>query len=161
MVTNVQALTLAFVFLVGSASALADVYTWVDEQGNVHFSDTPPKGGAKQLAPQPTETSPATDSTAHPLAEPIPYRGTVPSRRLALTEARLDLSAQGQAKQRVGRKYRGYHCNSGAEDLIVDLGKKLNGASMLPYDFHLRLAELAYQPPEFASTGRKKLTIAE
>jgi len=43
----------------------------------------------------------------------------------------------------------------------VDPGKKLKGSSPLPQDFHKRLAELAYQPPEFATTGRRKVAIAE
>jgi S1-C subfamily serine protease len=161
MVRNANALPLVLLLLVGSASALADVYTWVDEQGNVHFSDTPPEGGAKQVAPPRSDTSPDAQATAQTNAEPIPYRGTVPSRRLALTEVRLDLPYRGPGKQRIGRRYRGYHCNSSAEDLLVDPSKKLKGSSPLPQDFHKRLAELAYQPPEFATTGRRKLTIAE
>jgi hypothetical protein len=160
MATNVFALTLGLVLLVGSTPALAEVYTWVDEQGNVHFSDTP-RGGAKPVAPQRASTGSSTGRNAQAETEPIPYRGKVPSLRLAVTDVQLDLPARGRTRLPVGRKYRGYHCNSGAEDLLVDLSRKLTGSTQLPRDLHRRLAELAYQPPEFASTGRKKVTTAE
>jgi S1-C subfamily serine protease len=154
---------LGLLLLVGSASALAEMYTWVDEQGNVHFSDTPPpEGGAKQVAPEKNRGAGTTDTRAAQLGgEPIPYRSTIPSRRLAITEVRLALPATSQSRQKVGREYRGFHCNSRAQDLFVDTNKKLSGASLLARDFHLRLAELGYQPPAFGTTGRKKVVTAE
>lgn len=85
----------------------------------------------------------------------------MPSLRLALTDVQLDLPSQGRTWLPVGRKYRGYFCNSGAEDLLVDLSRKLKGSTMLARDLHRRLAELAYQPPEFATSGRRKVATAE
>ena len=35
--------TLAFVFLICSLGTNAQVYKWIDEEGNIHFGDSPPK----------------------------------------------------------------------------------------------------------------------
>lgn len=158
MAANVFALSLGLLLVVGSSPALGEIYTWVDERGEVHFSDTP-HGGAKRV-PAERESSPAARDT-HPQTGPIPYRGKQPSLRLAVMEVKLGLPTRGLSRLPVGRKYRGYYCNTGAEDLVVDLSKPLKGSKLLPRDFHRRLAALAYQPPEFVSNGRKKVAIAD
>ena len=42
-----SAITLLFIFLL-SNPLLAGVHRWVDEQGNVHFSDTPPRNQSSE-----------------------------------------------------------------------------------------------------------------
>ncbi|MCP4007564.1 MAG: DUF4124 domain-containing protein [bacterium] len=153
-------LALVLVLLVGPTPAPAEVYTWVDEQGKVHFSDTP-RGGATRVVPHTEKPAASLERDARVPSKAIPYRGQLPSLRLAVADVEVDLPARGRTRLPVGRQYRGYYCNSGAEDLLVNLERKLKGSTLLPRDFHRRLAELAYQPPEFASTGRKKVTIAD
>lgn len=50
--------------LCGSPGALAaGMYKWVDEQGNVHFSQNPPASGSYQeMTPPPTPATPAEDT---------------------------------------------------------------------------------------------------
>jgi len=46
--------------LVCTFPVTAELYRWVDERGNVHFSDKPVKEGAKSYTPPPITTVPAT-----------------------------------------------------------------------------------------------------
>ena len=43
-------LALTLVLLAGSASATAQLYRWTDEKGKVHFGDTPPPAGARDVS---------------------------------------------------------------------------------------------------------------
>lgn len=47
------------VFLLMTQPLCAEMYKWVDEQGNVHFSDQPVNKGAKTYNPPPLVTVPA------------------------------------------------------------------------------------------------------
>ena len=49
-----------FSLLVVTFSASAELYRWVDERGNAHFSDKPLNEGAKSYTPPPITTVPAT-----------------------------------------------------------------------------------------------------
>lgn len=65
------------ILLLGAVPAVADVYRWVDEQGGVHFSDTP-RAGAERIelkpttiyTPRPVQTSPAPVAGA-PAGQPV------------------------------------------------------------------------------------------
>jgi hypothetical protein len=60
--------------------ALATTYKWVDEQGHVHYADTPPAGAAYEIvapphpvpAPPPSVTMPATVSPEAAVPPPAP-----------------------------------------------------------------------------------------
>ncbi len=58
------ALPLAVGFALSPCVCLAaEMYRWVDAQGNVHLSETPPEGGAAEVwKPKPLETAPAIPS---------------------------------------------------------------------------------------------------
>lgn len=54
-----EAVFLALLFLGMALPAYAGVYKWVDENGNVHYSEQPPKAGDHtQLRAQPAESNP-------------------------------------------------------------------------------------------------------
>lgn len=40
---------LLILFMFFSTNAMAEIFKWVDEQGNVHYSDTPVKADAQQM----------------------------------------------------------------------------------------------------------------
>lgn len=62
-------LALAVLFMVGICVAYAQVFTWTDSQGVVHFSDKP-HAGAKQIKLPVTQTfSPPANQTAAPPSE--------------------------------------------------------------------------------------------
>lgn len=62
---NKRAVVLTFIFFCGIS--YADIYKWVDSQGNVHFSDTPHRGAEKLNIPDaqtysaPVPQAPASD----------------------------------------------------------------------------------------------------
>ncbi len=76
------------------ATAVADVYTWVDEQGTVHFQDAPPTAGkgARKLASPPGERSPWRSSSAEVISPSVESRGDAPP-------AAPDQQAQRSASQ--------------------------------------------------------------
>jgi len=59
---------------VTSAALAAGVYRWVDEKGEVHFSDRPQAQSAEQIQvkPIPRSSTPTADQTATPTAKPAP-----------------------------------------------------------------------------------------
>ncbi len=67
-------LILAIVFI--SSLASAELYRWVDDKGNVHFSDTPTKQ-AEKYTPPPLQTVPAwpaSDFTSKPTTNKTKYK---------------------------------------------------------------------------------------
>lgn len=77
--TNILALSLAACLLLMSAALPVpaqtdrEVYRWVDEQGNVIFSDTPPAKDATKFVLKTSPTRPLDKAqTAPPAAEPEP-----------------------------------------------------------------------------------------
>ena len=69
---NVRPLALlVFVFLASASAAKAEVYKWVDEDGNVHFTDTPPpKQETEEVRIQPRATQAPSRSNATPAGDP-------------------------------------------------------------------------------------------
>ena len=56
---NKIVLLLAFITFINSTSVLAEMYKWVDKEGNISYSDQPPFKGAKKLDPPQISTTPA------------------------------------------------------------------------------------------------------
>ncbi|HDP88782.1 MAG TPA: DUF4124 domain-containing protein, partial [Thioalkalivibrio sp.] len=76
---------LALLLLTFTATLHAEVYRWVDEEGNVQFSDKPPPGDQPRevidlpSAPvtqtyKPSPTPPASDEERQPTEAPVAYR---------------------------------------------------------------------------------------
>jgi predicted phage tail protein len=79
---------LLILLMMTSAHAEVMVYKWVDEQGNVHFSDTPnPQAEAVELKPQPAYT-PAEipdNNTASEAMDSVPAEALTPNYQLSIT----------------------------------------------------------------------------
>ncbi len=58
--TNFKFLSIALCSLIISSNAMAQMYKWVDEEGNISYSDQPPYKGAEQLDAPAISTMPAT-----------------------------------------------------------------------------------------------------
>ncbi len=52
--------------LLGSTSSHAELYKWFDEEGNIHYSDTPPHKDATPITPPQLTTTPALKVTRTP-----------------------------------------------------------------------------------------------
>lgn len=80
----------------GAAVAATDVYKWIDEDGNVHYCDTPPEGVEVErvaIEPRPYEQTPAADSVQLETAGDR-YRRLVQERETAAaTRAAIDKAA--------------------------------------------------------------------
>ena len=50
---------MAFFICIHATPVLAQMYKWVDDEGNISYSDQPPFKGAEQLTPPPISTTPA------------------------------------------------------------------------------------------------------
>jgi len=76
-----------------SSTALAQMYKWVDEQGNISYSDQPPYNGAKQLDTPPLPTMQATSvpKKNKPAAEEETEEATVYT-SLAITSPKDDMT---------------------------------------------------------------------
>lgn len=62
-------------FLIASLSAQAEIYKWVDADGNAHFSDVKPAGkDVRAVAPE--RTPPASSGTAHAGAKRVTMYAT-------------------------------------------------------------------------------------
>jgi hypothetical protein len=78
------------VALVPCAGAADEMYRWVDAQGNVHLSETPPEGAAAEVwKPKPLETAP-----------PIPTRERASAPAKARPSGRTPGAAQGSGSLR-------------------------------------------------------------
>jgi hypothetical protein len=79
---------LLILLMLTSAHAEVMVYKWVDEQGNVHFSDTPnPQAEAIELKPQPAYTpAEIPDNNTVPEAiDSVPAEALAPNYQLSIT----------------------------------------------------------------------------
>lgn len=56
----IKSLPLYLCLILISSTAFAQMYKWVDEEGNISYSDQPPYKGAEQLDTPPLATMPAT-----------------------------------------------------------------------------------------------------
>ena len=74
---------LVLALLCAALPAAADVYKWVDNEGKIHYSDTPPAKGAAKTLDLPnigTETKPAESPAAElkPREAPAPVQAAAP-----------------------------------------------------------------------------------
>lgn len=73
IMSTLRRLVLAFGLLLLAGNAAAAMYKWVDEHGNVHYSDTPHKDARElNLPPLPTYQPPAVSEPTAPAAEEKP-----------------------------------------------------------------------------------------
>lgn len=78
--------------LMATAAAAQDVYKWVDEQGRMHFSSTPPVGKrAAKLEIQPTPAEPVGPSRARTWQEQLQQSN---ERREQAQKAELETASQ-------------------------------------------------------------------
>lgn len=59
-------LFVAIAVLLATATVAAQVYRWVDKDGKVHFSDTPPPTDSKGTAAKKVDVRPASGAAAPP-----------------------------------------------------------------------------------------------
>jgi len=57
---KINRLALILCLIINSPTLFAEMYKWVDEEGNISYSDQPPYNGAEQLDTPPLATMPAT-----------------------------------------------------------------------------------------------------
>ncbi len=94
-----------------SGSAHAQLYKWVDEHGNTHYSDRDPdKPNASTITPDPTPSQQAIDRTTRLNPLLLPYGKK--SRRLVLSDALLNWRQTGTNKQKLGIYYLGRFCTT-------------------------------------------------
>ena len=91
----------ALILLLTSALAWAEIYKWVDENGNVRFSDKPPPGQAPNTA-QPVELSDSQPRMQSSAAKPAPG----PTRRAMLETIRYRI-ADAELDSEIGREFHG------------------------------------------------------
>lgn len=84
-------------FVLYSEDATADIYKWVDEEGNVHYSDNPPQNAETERVQLP--------STPDPKGDPSGHYGVGSSRPRKPQNADLKRDKQRQLR----RKARGQH----------------------------------------------------
>ncbi|HJU39337.1 MAG TPA: trypsin-like peptidase domain-containing protein [Tahibacter sp.] len=127
----------------------AGVYKWVDEKGNVHFSDKPPPGADKAAqgsVKQVELQNPYGDMT---VSTKVPIRNARGDGGpgLALMQFTLQLDAANSRNVTVGRAFYGRNCEQSADLLwnegMVDL-KDRKGAQMIAERFDRAGYSLAY-----------------
>jgi S1-C subfamily serine protease len=123
-----------------SDPATAEMYRWVDENGRVHWTDTPRAGAQKQDA---AGEARAFYNGGEGPAAGIRYQGNRPARALRLEFPILvDLEGRGGGEKLVGRKSYGPKCNRSAGRITVPTRAIVDGGP---------LAEMAESFDEVAS----------
>ena len=64
----------AIAILLATATVAAQVYKWVDKDGKVQYTDTPPPPGATKSEPKKVDTGPGSGSGAPPVARTLQDR---------------------------------------------------------------------------------------
>ncbi len=82
MRTRVGCVALLFGYALFAGPALADIYTWVDKEGTVHFQDEPPATarGVRKLGSLPVQQPPAEPPRAETAHEGAPPQKSVSER---------------------------------------------------------------------------------
>jgi len=84
------------VLLVTALPVQAEIYKWVDKDGTVKYTDTPPPGGTKPLS---TIGKKVVKPAASPAVE-VPKESSMAVPAQAKAEKKEDLSAEAQAKKK-------------------------------------------------------------
>ncbi len=101
----------AFLMMASLAASDADIYKWVDEEGNVHFGDTPPEHVASELI-----QVEASGTAPHPESGPQLHEQMMErvERRVAARKERA-AAGQAEAEQRLQQQQR---CSYARQQLI-------------------------------------------
>ena len=101
---------LLFAFMLASAQAAAQIYRWVDQNGNVHYSNIkPPKGVTPTIVdPNAKEAPPSADSTECYTIRCQGERMEERQRKRDEVEARISAERAAAAKQVRGLDFRNY-----------------------------------------------------
>src|SRR5262245_21782897 len=125
-----------------AAPARADLYRWVDERGNVHISDVPPRNGAASKV----ETKPAQESAPKAEVERPAgsgrWAGSGPSRMLALE----NVGTRFENESETPRALQGCGGRYDYQDATL-WARAVN----FPSAFYGRLEELGYTTPRSES----------
>ncbi|MGH0036500.1 MAG: trypsin-like peptidase domain-containing protein [Myxococcota bacterium] len=115
--------------LLGPPSARAEMYRWVDEQGRVHWSNTPRAGAEKQASPE--RERGGFYNGGERAAAAIRYQGSTPARGLQLEfPILLELPGPGGGKTLIGQKRYGPKCLQSAGRITVPTQAIVDGAPL-------------------------------
>lgn len=146
------ALLIAALLVSAPGKAAAELYKWVDRDGGVHFSDSPPRGqDAVNLRPDDDADRAASGSLRTEVAG-IPYEGNEPSRLAYLQQVMVQFPDVPPGRSKVvGELQRGAHC-SHERDVKLKSGYEFKRQDSLRWHFHERLQELGYRSPQQIKT---------
>jgi len=123
-------LALVAALALGAAPVRADSYTWIDEEGNLHFSDTPPpaKHGAEKAHVETAAAKPSSGFNVgrRSLAEPIRYTGRRASRPLRLVAPIRHRGPAGDGSPLIAQIRVGHSCRE-HKKLRLDAGDTVGG----------------------------------
>ncbi|MBL8524734.1 MAG: DUF4124 domain-containing protein [Betaproteobacteria bacterium] len=88
----------AIAILLATATVAAQVYKWVDKDGKIQYSDTPPPPGATKAEPKKVETGPGAASAAPAPAKSLQDRAQDYDKRK--TEAADQAKKAGEAQKK-------------------------------------------------------------
>lgn len=91
-------LFIALAILLATATVAAQVYKWVDKDGKVQYTDTPPPPGAAKADPKKVETGPAsgTADSAAPTGKSLAERAKDFDKRRADADAKAKKDADAE-----------------------------------------------------------------
>lgn len=106
-----------------TSTAYAGVYKWVDDQGNIHFSDSHPEASS---ADQGFETvkpnKPHSRLPQVKVAYPKAYNKNIPASPLAVTPLKAELPDAQYGEISVGTQWAGYQCDKKVGKLVWKVG---------------------------------------
>jgi len=137
-----------------AAPAAAELYKWVDADGNIHFTDSPPRGkDAVDLSADADEPAAEPPSAGSGASEAIAYRGKEPSRLAFLAQVLVQFEDVPPGRRKdVGERRQGSSC-SHPETIWVSSGVELKREASLRWHFHDLLRELGYRSPREIKTA--------
>ena len=103
--------------LIVCSTALAAIYTWVDEQGKTHYSDSPPaRQQAQQITVQPTpQAAPTATPGLRPGERQLLEDMSQQTQQRAQQEAEQQLGQETRPRQVLGSMVLDFHILAGAE----------------------------------------------
>jgi len=139
--------------LMWSSLSTAAVYKWVDENGKVHFSDTPPEGDVKadKKIIKPNKgikggsTSTGFSTKVASIRQPIKYNGNAESRRIRLEKVVMDLEKEDGGRNVIGANYSGGSCLKKGTTLAWSKGRAEVNAKKYQDQFNKVITEYGYQ----------------
>lgn len=105
-------LVIPLLIILFNLNVQAKAYRWVDNNGNVHYSDRKPRGKTNNI--KTTLVKIKANSTSLPavtIEKPIPYNNSTPSQAIKLGILELKLPGANYRDIKVGNTYRGKNCN--------------------------------------------------